>query len=250
LLTQFYFVHSFRVKTRSLPFAILCLAASLLTHAADDTAARPEPYTIETMEGWTLRISPRLTAEHPAETAHAKDLLQKQLALINQVVPPKALAFLHTVPLWFNPRYPGTRPPRAEYHPNAQWLRENGRNPQMAKAVEFTNIEIFERETRRMPWFVLHELSHAYHDQVLGFENPEIIAAYEQAAKSGAYDHVKRWTGTEEVIERAYAMTNFKEYFAEDTEAYFGRNDFQPFTRDELRQTDPGMCALLERLWR
>jgi hypothetical protein len=238
------------VQTRLLPFAILCLAASPLAHPADDDATRSEPYTIELTEGWTLRINHRLTTEHPTETAHAKDLLQKQLALINQAVPPKAVEFLHTVPLWFNPRYPGTQPPRAEYHPNAQWLRENGRNPQMAKAVEFTNIEIFERETRRMPWFVLHELSHAYHDQVLGFENPEIIAAYEQAVKSGTYDHVKRWTGTEEVVERAYAMTNFKEYFAEDTEAYFGRNDFQPFTREELRQTDPGMSALLERLWR
>ena len=69
--------------------------------------------------------------------------------------------------------------------------------------------------------------------------------------KSGRYDHVKRWTGAEEVIERAYAMTNFKEYFAEDTEAYFGRNDFQPFDREELRQMDPGdVRACLERLWR
>jgi hypothetical protein len=231
------------------PIAILTLAFSFYA-LAEAPSASPAPYTIETLEGWTLRVNQQLVAEHPAETAHAKELLQRQLALINLAVPARALNFLHGVPLWFNPRYPGNRPPRAEYHPNAQWLRENGRNPQMAKAVEFTNIEIFERETRRMPWFVLHELAHAFHDQTLGFENPEIIAAYEQAVKSGLYDHVKRWTGTEEVTERAYAMTNFKEYFAENTEAFFGRNDFQPFDRKELQQMDPGMCALLERLWR
>jgi dipeptidyl-peptidase-4 len=230
--------------------AILALVASPVTRPQDGPPANPAPYTIELMEGRTLRVSQRLVAEHPAETIRAKELLQNQLALINRAVPAKALDFLHGVPLWFSPRYPGNQPPRAEYHPNAQWLRENGRNPQMAKAVEFTNIEIFERETRRMPWFVLHELAHAFHDQTLGFDNPEIIAAYEQAVKSGRYDHVKRWTGAEEVTERAYAMTNYKEYFAEDTEAYFGRNDFQPFDRDELRQMDPAMCVLLERLWR
>jgi hypothetical protein len=236
------------MRNRILAIAILGLFASIA--APFSQAEDPAPCTIEPIEGWTLRVNQRLLTEHPTETAHAKDLLRKQLALINQAVPARPLEFLHSVPLWFNPRYPGTQPPRAEYHPNAQWLRENGRNPQMAKAVEFTNIEIFERETRRMPWFVLHELSHAFHDQTLSFDNPEIIAAYEQAVKSERYDHVQRWTGTEEVTERAYAMTNCKEYFAEDTEAYFGRNDFQPFDRAELRQMDPAMCALLERLWR
>jgi Mlc titration factor MtfA (ptsG expression regulator) len=50
-------------------------------------------------------------------------------------------------------------------------------------------------------------------------------------------------------MERAYAMTTPQEYFAECTEAYFSRNDFFPFTRDELKQHDPEMFALLEKLW-
>ena len=49
--------------------------------------------------------------------------------------------------------------------------------------------------------------------------------------------------------DRAYAMTNPMEYFAEGTEAFFSRNDFFPFNRDELRQHDPGLDALLSRLW-
>jgi len=40
------------------------------------------------------------------------------------------------------------------------------------------------------------------------------------------------------------------EYFAESTEAFFSRNDFFPFTRDELRRHDPEMEQLLSRLWR
>ena len=44
-------------------------------------------------------------------------------------------------------------------------------------------------------------------------------------------------------------MTNPQEYFAESTEAFFGRNDFFPFTREELRRHDPEMAKLLERVW-
>ena len=34
----------------------------------------------------------------------------------------------------------------AEFHPDAGWLRDNGRDPVMAKGVEFSNIPNFERE--------------------------------------------------------------------------------------------------------
>ena len=122
----------------------------------------------------------------------------------------------------------------------------------MAKGVEFTNVRIFESETKRMPVFVLHELAHAYHDRFLpkGFGNPEIQAAYEEARASGRYDKVERRDARGRVsIARAYAMTNPQEYFAETTEAFFGTNDFFPFTRDQLRRHDPRMFHLLEQIW-
>jgi Mlc titration factor MtfA (ptsG expression regulator) len=104
-----------------------------------------------------------------------------------------------------------------------------------------------------MPNFTLHELAHAFHDRFLpgGFENPEIKAAYNRAKASGAYDRVERWNGDgkSKTTERAYAMTNPMEYFAEITEAFFSRNDFYPFDREELRQHDPEMERLLRRLW-
>ncbi len=97
-----------------------------------------------------------------------------------------------------------------------------------------------------MPMMALHELAHAYHDRVLGFENAEIEAVYRRAVESKSYEAIKRSNGN---TERAYALTNAKEYFAETSEAFFGRNDFFPFTRDELRRHDPEMYRLLERIW-
>jgi hypothetical protein len=219
--------------------------------------SRPSPFEKAThqtnrLEGWTVLVSTQLLATEPGATQKALELLRAQLEEIARVVPGPAVEKLRAVTLWFSPPYPGVSP-RAEYHPGAAWLRANGRNPAMVKGIEFTNVRQFEAETRRMPNFALHELAHAYHDRVLpgGFDNPEIKAAFTRAKASGSYDSVERWfgNGRPNTREKAYAMTNPMEYFAEATEAFFTRNDFFPFTREELKKHDPEMELLLGRLW-
>ena len=196
--------------------------------------------------GWTLHVHTGLNKD---EVAQAMPLLRGQLEEITRVVPPAAVTALRRVHLWFSPPYPGT-PPRAEYHPGAEWLRQNGRNPAMARAVEFTNVSLFEEECRRMPNFTLHELAHAYHHQVLGHDYAAILGAFAAATAGGTYQKVerkdakgRRWMG------KAYALTNEKEYFAECTEAFFSKNDFFPYDRRELQKHDPGAVAALEAAW-
>ena len=219
---------------------------------AREAAANPDKLReIRDIAGWSVHISRKLLADDAKATACALELLQKQLAEITRVVPAPALAELRKVPLWISPEYPNI-PPRAEYHSEAKWLSDNGRDPVMAQGVEFTNVRIFEAESRRMPNFALHELAHAYHDRVLmGLPAiDEINTAYQNAKASGKYDRVERQDSEgHKRMDRAYAMTNPFEYFAESTEAYFSRNDFFPYNRTELRETDPDMCALLAKLW-
>ena len=219
---------------------------------AREQAANPDKlHEIRDIQGWSVHLSRSLLISDATATARALALLETQLAEIVRVVPAPAVAELRKVPLWISAEYPNI-PPRAEYHSESVWLSENGRDPAMAKGVEFTNVRIFEAETRRMPNFALHELAHAYHDRVLGGHPAiaEIEAAYQKAKASGTYDRVERQDAEgHRRMDRAYAMTNAFEYFAESTEAYFGRNDFFPFTRAELQQHDPGMCALLAKLW-
>ncbi|MFN0074972.1 MAG: hypothetical protein ACKVY0_00710 [Prosthecobacter sp.] len=201
--------------------------------------------------GWKVQVSTKLIEQDAVAVEKAMQLLRAQLDEIVRVVPAQAVAELRKVPLWVNPEYPKVQP-RAEFHPDAGWLRENGRDPVMAKAVEFTNVRIFEEETRRMPNFALHELAHAYHNRTvrMSFGNLEIKNAYEKAKASGKYDRVERKDSAgRSRMDRAYAMTTPQEYFAECTEAYFSRNDFFPFTRHELKQHDPEMFMLLEKLW-
>jgi hypothetical protein len=204
------------------------------------------------VNGWKVHINKELLDMHPGPTELALRLLEKQLAEIVKVVPGSAVAELRKVPLYFSPAYADSQG-GAEFHPGVEWLKEHGRDPAMVKAVEFSNILTFEQETLRMPNFALHELAHAYHNLVLkeGFGNPQISEAFRRAKESGKYERVERWHGVADrtTFERAYAMSNPMEYFAETSEAYFSRNDFFPFTRSELKDHDPEMFELLTELW-
>lgn len=198
-----------------------------------------------TIAGWPVRVSDSLIREQKEKTERALKLLEEQLNTIVEVLPVEVVSQLRAVPIWMSSAYKGVRP-TAEYHPSGAWLKRVGRHPELVQCVELTNIAIFEKEHRRMPMMILHELAHAYHDQVLGFSHPQVKATYELAAASGIYESVQRNNGK---TERAYGMKNHKEYFAESTEAYFGTNDFYPFNRHQLKQHDPKMDNLLTELW-
>ncbi len=232
---------------------LMCLAL-LLLNCCRVAAADPTQLPVwqdRVVEGWTLHISQRLLDEEAEATTKAVELLTLQLQEIVRVVPAAAVVELRKVPLWFSPEYPGVTP-RAEYHPGAGWLRDNGRDPAMVKGVEFTDIRDFEQESRRMPNFTLHELAHAWHDRVLpnGFGNEALQGAYERARAAGIYERVEQRFGDGRSAQvRAYAMSSPMEYFAESSEAFFSTNDFFPFNAEELRQHDPAMFALLQSLW-
>ena len=259
-----------RLATSSLISAILLLG-SFVTLQADDapravrqhvatvTLPPAASYTIglsassnmtRQVAGWTVHIRQCLLENDSQSIARTLKLLTAQLEEIRRVIPKAALVELQKVPLWISPEYPGDKPCGA-YHPNINWLREHGRDPAMAKSVEFTNVRIFDAECRRMPVFVLHELAHAYHDRVLGYDHAGIKAAYARAKVSGIYDRVQRQDSEGRLsYDRAYALKNEQEFFAETTEAFFGRNDMQPFTRDELEKRDPETATLLKHLWK
>jgi hypothetical protein len=238
-----------QIFRRAVTIVLVCLAGS----QADNGAAHADRWPRQEREilGWRVLISQRLLDEQAAATEQALALLTTQLEEIIRVMPAAAVTKLRKVPLYLSPAYDGFDA-AAEYHPAAGWLREHGRDPAMEKAIEFTNVLIFEEETRRMPNFTLHELAHAYHDRELsqGFGNPDVIAAFERARAAGIYDRVERQDAKgQRTADRAYALTNPQEYFAETTEAYFSRNDFFPFCREELESHDRHACRMLQRLW-
>lgn len=226
-------------------------SSSTKPNARTDTTSSARTYETRDIEGWKVHIESSLLHAKPNPIEKAIPIFESQLKSIREVVPQAVVSKLQQVPLWLSPEYPNT-PPRAEYHPSAQWLREHHRDPKMARGIEFTDLRIIDDENRRMPWFVLHELAHAYHDQFIsqGYDNPELRAAFEMAQASQVYERVQQRDARQNVtIGKAYAMTNVQEYFAELSEAYFGQNDFFPFTKNDLERVDPFGAKVLYQLW-
>jgi len=218
-------------------------------NAAEATNA-PKPFVLTTkyattrVAGWTVRVNHALLTTQNELGSNALALLAVHLCGITNTVPPRACEALKRVPIWLGTN--DGHAPCAEYHPSKDWLAKNGYNPDKAKCVEIGNAKKFIEWSPKQPMMILHELAHAYHDQVLGFEDKSIHAAYAQARSGGRYESVRRNNGK---TERAYALTDEHEYFAEASEAFFGTNDFYPFVRAELKAHDPELDRILEEVW-
>jgi hypothetical protein len=211
---------------------------------ADPTRYDP---VVKNIEGWTVSVEPALLdGEYQAEGARALAMLANHLQRIKILVTSPQLEKMQAVEIWIEHAHP--RLGAMQYHPSKDWLVSHKHDPRLAKKVHITHAaELLSRDQMlKHPAVILHELAHAYHDQVLGFEDPRMIEAYKQAKQSGTYENVLLYTG-EKV--RHYALTDHKEYFAEGTEAYFYRNDFYPFVRAELNEHDPALHALLQEIW-
>lgn len=201
-------------------------------------------YVRRDVSGFQVLIHPDLARSD--ELRPALDELKRQLDALPKLLPPGPLKRLREVRLWLEHRQRWARS-AAQFHPSAGWLRANGYNPDKAGGVEISHSRHFVTWSERtQPFMVLHELAHAYHHHVLGFRHAGIRTAYKQAMERKLYDRVKHVDGR---TRKGYAATNEMEYFAELSEAYFGKNDFFPFTREELRQHDPEGFKAVREAW-
>ncbi|WP_435011554.1 hypothetical protein P12x_002870 [Tundrisphaera lichenicola] len=90
---------------------------------------------------------------------------------------------------------------------------------------------------------LIHEFAHCIHDQGLAKLDPDfnkkLRAAYDDALAKGLW-------------KKTYAATNIHEYWAEGVQSWFGTNRHDDNvhnhvdTRDELKEYDPGLAALIE----
>lgn len=195
------------------------------------------------IHGWPILVNPSLD-DHPVLRKDTIDLLSDQLYRTTRKVPQPALDRIRKIEIWVELDMPKTS--CMCYHVSRDWLIPNDYNPDKEGAVEVGNARAFLEWTKGQPWMVLHELSHGYHDQVFGYDDPSIIAAWQNKVDQGDYEEVLHISG---VPRRHYALTNQMEYFAETTESYFGCNDFHPFVKGELMSVDPAGHELMRKAW-
>ena len=229
------------------------LLAGLFAAVAENDSSTParqvgwvETVTLD-LHGWTVHADKRLVDGEARELgARALGMLANHLERIDILIEGQPLADLKKMEIFIEHSHPELG--NMQYHPGIDWLNERGYDPRLVKKVHIPQAtELLSRQQMlKHPAVILHELAHAYHDQVLGFGEPEILKAYQDAMKKGIYDQSLLHTG--ETVKH-YATTDHKEYFAESTEAYLYHNDFYPFVRAELRQHDPAAFQLMEKIW-
>jgi hypothetical protein len=224
------------------PFAVVALVLALAPPAG---AFEPtDKYLKREIQGFTVLVNPEVE-RHPDDAKAAFAELEAQLKKVNEVVPDKALAAVKKTRIWVE--WEAKKNGAMEAHHSVAWLKANGYNPEKVGGVEINNLRNFVAWSKKtQPWMVLHELAHQYHFTVLGERHAGLHAAYKQAMERKLYDSVEFVHGGKR---KAYATTNAAEYFAELSEAYFGKNDFYPFTRAELEKHDAAGFGMIKKVW-
>jgi len=209
---------------------------------------QPASRTEVQLEGFRILVDDSLLAGGESEDLGREALafLRGKLVDIRIVVPADRLARLRDVTIVLDRSCGDLR--AMQYHPSADWLANHGYPRSLARCVHLPRVKdvVTRRNVNEQPWVILHELAHAYHDQVLGFDEPRILAAWQAFKTGGAGEDALLYDGSRT---RHYGLTDHKEFFAEMTEAYFGTNDFAPFNRAELKTGFPELHALLAEIW-
>jgi hypothetical protein len=229
----------------------LAAAKAEIRRKAEERSKAAERQPIEheerRIEGWTVVVDKRLLEGSHQELGDlALRIVANELFKITQIVDEGPLAKLQEVPIWLELDHPLKS---LQYHPDAKWLKDHGYDEGLTKAVHVPQAERLLKLYREnsQPAVFIHELAHAYHDRVLGFDYEPIVESYKTAAASGRYESVLHVDGDKR---RHYALTNHKEFFAEMSESFLSTNDFYPFVRGELQDCDRELYQLLESIWR
>ena len=197
-------------------------------------------YTVKNIEGWKVYVNNALLdkGEHAKTGTEAIERLRDSLIRLKTWIPEAPLAKLLKVTVWLevdSTNGPHGRTSGYQYHPGAGWLKKMDFHPDKVKCVEYGSAASLTRRTPdRAVTVLLHEMAHAYHDQVLDFNHAEVMAAHKRARKEGKYPP-RDWV----------VRANHKEFFAGVTTRYFGTKT----EREALVKRDPILAKLLLKIW-
>ena len=125
---------------------------------------------------------------------------------------------------------------------DAEAMAREGLHPLKAKTVDVVSMRALTAEHQPKKdsgrCVLMHEFAHAVQDQLLGWDSPQVKAAYSQAMERKLYD-----------AKTHYAATSSVEFFAELTCCYLDRLNYYPNTRDDLKKHDPATFKLMETVW-
>ncbi len=201
--------------------------------------------------GWTIQVEKQLQAEDPVLAGKAVARLGLKLNESLGVLPEASREKLRkrTIFLMYGPKsradgrdngaeYYQPHAPECYPHLDKRW----GGNIVMYSAENY----VWQTDFWALK-LVMHELVHAYHLEQWPEDQADICLAYEKAMSRKLYRNIRDDQGA--THERAYAIQNPMEYFAELSCMYFVGCDYAPRNRKELKAYDPDGYAMIEAMW-
>ena len=233
---------------------LLLLAAPLRAQSDDKPTPIKNPavvvpgYTAYKIQGFTAYVSADTLAV-PAKDYERPPLavLDGELSRIVAVMNPRSVIALRRLIIWVEweevrMAEPGRGTAVAVYRSGSpQAMLANDLHPLKSKTVDVVNMKALteehqpKRDSGRC--VLMHEFAHAVHDQLIGYADPTVKAAFAQAMERRLYDKGQ------------YATTNAAEFFAELTCSYLDRLDYFPATREDLQKHDPTTFKLMQKVW-
>ena len=200
-------------------------------------------YITEQVQGWTVHTSYALDSNHPDLTQQVTQDLNARLYLVTQQLPQSVLAQLQKIPLWLE--YGDSMNPGIHYLDDPAWITEYELNPEKLNTIEI-NATSFVTQAKANPALLVKSMAQYGSDQCLNDSQHQAIqTVYEKAKQSGVYNKVLFNNGQ---TAPHPGLQNPKAYFAEACASYFTTNHCYPFVKAELKQHDPAIFALLEKL--
>ncbi|MFN8606756.1 MAG: hypothetical protein U0931_04450 [Vulcanimicrobiota bacterium] len=229
-----------------------CLLAFALTAgllARPDYRNPPRTYTLVQVQGRTYRLEKTLSQ---ALGLRAARRFNQNFRAGLDLLPAHARSELRSLKLYImeGPRAPGGgrdngleyfRPEAAQFRPDI--------DPRWAHCVVcYCAQNYLDLSDLWALKVILHEQAHAYQLAHYPEQQPDLVAAWQNARALGLYRNLTDDEGKHH--QQAYALTNQLEYFSELSVMYFARCNYPPYDRAELRKYDPQGYAVIEKLWR
>ncbi len=211
-------------------------------------------YRTEPIGQFVVLWHPAMAEEDPGFALRVRAALIYDLESVTRSVSPGALRALAGTRLAVAPATPRvpTLPSGgrgAGTHVSAAWLVAHGFDAEREGAIEIYDARDYLAWRAEQPLMMLHELTHVLEMGANRATLALLEQAFRKAVDAGSYEAVPYILAPLGVTRRAYAIGNFKEYGAELSEAFYGRNDYYPYTRPDLIAHDPSGCHAVAALW-
>ena len=215
----------------------------LILLLGDRSAIAQSTYKTENILGWTVYIQDSLIKLQPELTNEVVAGLTHSLYDIRRVTPDAPLDRLQSFPIWLS--VTGTRA-NAEYHPSADWLKQNGHDPRKAGGIEFADMKVLKNALSFHPWCVLELLGFGYtHKYLTESQRRRLVEIHSKASARKLYQNIIDFQGNSGA---SPTLATPESYFSESLTSYLGVNNTYPFNRPELRDFDADIYVLMLEL--